>query len=362
MSTDNKNYYALLMAGGVGSRFWPVSTEAFPKQFHDMLGTGDTLLQKTFNRLAKLVPEDQILVLTNAKYNDLVKEQLPQIAQKNIVLESAMRNTAPCILLSALKVEKENPDALMIVAPSDAWIEDENAFVSDLQKAFDASEKEGVITTLGIQPTFPNTGYGYINYDKDDNAFAKAVSRFTEKPSYKDAKEFVSSGEYLWNAGMFVWSAETVLNGFKEHLPKMHELFMEGYEVYNTPDEQAFIAINYPKAENISIDYGIMEKHDTVKVVPATFDWNDLGTWGSLYEKLDKSPEENAVVNARVLASNARGNIVRTEGKKVVVIDGLEDYIIVEKEDVLVIVPKSKEQDIKEIRNEVQSKFGSNLG
>ena len=362
MSKDNKNYYALLMAGGVGSRFWPVSTEAFPKQFHDMLGTGDTLLQKTFNRLAKLVPEDQILVLTNVKYNALVKEQLPQIAQKNIVLESAMRNTAPCILLSALKVEKENPDAVMIVAPSDAWIEDEKAFVNDLQKAFDASQEEGVITTLGIQPTFPNTGYGYIHYDKEDSAFAKAVKRFTEKPNYEAAKTFVESGEYLWNAGMFIWSVETVLNGFKEHLPKMYALFQEGYEGYNTPDEQAFIAINYPKAENISIDYGIMEKHDTVKVVPATFDWNDLGTWGSLYEKLDKDQADNAVVNAQVMATNASGNIIRTQGKKVVVVDGLEDYIIVEKEDVLVIVPKSKEQDIKEIRNSVQSKFGSNLG
>lgn len=362
MSKNNKNYYALLMAGGVGSRFWPVSTEAFPKQFHDMLGTGHTLLQKTFNRLAKLVPEDQILVLTNAKYNGLVKQQLPQIAQKNIVLESAMRNTAPCILLSALKVEKENPDAVMIVAPSDAWIEDEEAFVSDLQKAFNASQEEGVITTLGIQPTFPNTGYGYINYDKGDSAFAKAVKRFTEKPNYEDAQKFVASGEYLWNAGMFVWSAQTVLNGFKEHLPKMHALFQEGYDVFNTPDEQAFIAINYPKAENISIDYGIMEKHDAVKVVPATFDWNDLGTWGSLYEKLEKDQDHNAVVNAQVLSSNSSGNIIRTQGKKVVVVDGLEDYIIVEKEDVLVIVPKSKEQDIKEIRNEVQSKFGSNLG
>lgn len=361
-TTNNKNYYALLMAGGVGSRFWPVSTEAFPKQFHDMLGTGDTLLQKTFNRLKKLVPENQILVLTNAKYNDLVKQQLPQIAQKNIVLESAMRNTAPCILLSALKVEKENPDAVMIVAPSDAWIEDETAFVRDLQKAFDASQQDNVITTLGIQPSFPNTGYGYIQYDKEDSAFAKAVSRFTEKPNYEDAKSYVDSGEYLWNAGMFVWSVQTIVNGFKSHLPKMYALFNEGHEVYNTPEEQAFININYPKAENISIDYGIMEKHQTVKVVPVTFDWNDLGTWGSLYEKLEKDTDENAVVNAQVLSYNSQGNIIRTEGKKVVVVDGLEDYIIVEKDDVLVIVPKSKEQDIKAIRNEVQSKFGSNLG
>lgn len=359
---DTKNYYALLMAGGVGSRFWPVSTQSFPKQFHDMLGTGETLLQKTFARLLKLVPEDQILVLTNAAYNDLVKEQLPQIKQKNIVLESAMRNTAPCILLSALKVEKENPNAVMIVAPSDAWIEDEDAFVNDLQIAFDAAQQEETIVTLGIQPTFPNTGYGYINYDKGDSAFAKAVKRFTEKPNYEAAKEFVSSGDYLWNAGMFIWSVQTVVDSFKTFLPEMYSLLNAGKEFYNLPEEQEFIDRVYPDAENISIDFGIMEKHTNVKVVPATFDWNDLGTWGSLYDKMEGDGGGNAIVNARVIATNASGNIIRTEGDKVVVLDGLKDYIIVEKEEVLVIMPKSKEQDIKEIRNRVQSKFGSKLG
>lgn len=359
---NTKNYYALLMAGGVGSRFWPVSTQAFPKQFHDMLGTGETLLQKTFNRLAKIVPEDQILILTNTDYNDLVKEQLPDIKQKNIVLEPAMRNTAPCILLSALKVEKENPDAVMVVAPSDAWIEDEDAFVEDLQKAFDTAQQEETIVTLGIQPSFPNTGYGYINYDKSDNAFAKAVKRFTEKPDYPTAKEFVASGEYLWNAGMFIWSVKTVVNSFKSFLPDMYGLLNEGNAVYNLPEEQDFINEAYPKAENISIDFGVMEKHQNVKVVPATFDWNDLGTWGSLYDKMEGTSGKDAVVNARIIATNTSGNIIRTATNKVVVVDGLKDYIIVEKEDVLVIVPKSKEQDIKEIRNEVQSKFGNNLG
>lgn len=359
---DNKNYYALLMAGGVGSRFWPVSTQSFPKQFHDMLGTGDTLLQKTFNRLAKLVPEDQILVLTNAAYNDLVKEQLPQIQQKNIVLESAMRNTAPCILLSALKVEKENPNAVMIVAPSDAWIEDEDAFVDNLQIAFDAAQQEETIVTLGIQPSFPNTGYGYINYDKSDVASAKAVKRFTEKPDYPTAKEFVASGEYLWNAGMFIWSVETVINSFKSFLPEMYALLNKGNTVYNLPEEQEFINSEYPKTENISIDFGVMEKHQNVKVVPATFDWNDLGTWGSLYDKMEGESGNNAVVNAKVIATRSSGNIIRTEAEKVVVVDGLQDYIVVDNEKVLIILPKSKEQDIKEIRNEVQDKFGNHLG
>lgn len=359
---SNKNYYALLMAGGVGSRFWPVSTAAFPKQFHDMLGTGQTLLQKTFYRLAKLVPEDQILVLTNEAYNDLVHEQLPGIKQKNIVLEPAMRNTAPCILLSALKVQKENPDAVMIVAPSDAWIEDEDTFVANVEQAFVSALETDVITTIGIQPTFPNTGYGYINYDKTDASNAKVVKRFTEKPDYPTAKMFYESGAYLWNAGMFIWSVKTVINGFQKHLPQMYSLFEEGVEVYNTATEQDFINTHYPQAENISIDYGIMEKHQKVKVVPATFDWNDLGTWGSLYEKLEKDESLNAVVNAQVLASNSKGNIIRTSGKKVVVIDGLEDYIIVEKDDVLVIVPKSKEQDIKQLRDAVQSQYGNHLG
>lgn len=357
-----KNYYALLMAGGVGSRFWPVSTKTFPKQFHDMLGTGETLLQKTFSRLSKIVPEDQILILTNADYNELVKEQLPQIQQKNIVLEPAMRNTAPCILLSALKVEKENPEAVMIVAPSDAWIEDEDAFTSDLQKAFNAATQEDAIVTLGIQPSFPNTGYGYINYDRDDQAAAKTVKRFTEKPDYPTAKQFVASGDYLWNAGMFIWSVKTVVTSFKSFLPEMYQLLNAGKNVYNLPEEQEFINNTYPLAENISIDFGVMEKHTNVKVVPATFDWNDLGTWGSLYDKMDNGAGEDAVVNARVLATNSSGNIIRTSTDKVVVIDGLKDYIVVDKEEVLLIVPKTKEQDIKVIRNEVQSKFGKNLG
>jgi len=359
---DTRNYYALLMAGGVGSRFWPVSTQSFPKQFHDMLGTGETLLQKTFNRLAKIVPEDQILILTNTDYNNLVKEQLPGIKQKNIVLEPAMRNTAPCILLSALKVAKENPNAVMVVAPSDAWIEDEDAFVTDLQMAFDAAQQEETIVTLGVHPSFPNTGYGYINYDKSDYASAKVVKRFTEKPDYPTAKEFIASGEYLWNAGMFIWSVTTVINSFKSFLPEMYSALSAGNAVYNLPEERDFINKEYSKIENISIDFGVMEKHQNVKVVPATFDWNDLGTWGSLYDKMEGSSNDNAVVNARVVATNSSGNIIRTERDKIVVVDGLKDYIIVEREDVLLIVPKSKEQDIKEIRNEVQSTFGNHLG
>ncbi|WP_306565451.1 mannose-1-phosphate guanylyltransferase [Flavobacterium lindanitolerans] len=346
----NKNYFAILMAGGVGSRFWPVSTSEFPKQFHDMLGTGETLIQKTFSRLSKLIPEENIFILTNESYNDLVLSQLPQVSQEQVLLEPAMRNTAPCILYASLKIKKINPDAVIVVAPSDHWIEDERAFVSDLQTAFDFCEKDNALMTLGIQPTFPNTGFGYIEYDKSDANQVKKVSQFREKPDYETAKEFLKSGNFLWNAGIFIWSAKSIIQAFETYQPKMYALFMLGYGAYNSDLEKVFIEENYAESENISIDYAVMEKAPNVFVLPATFDWNDLGTWGSLYEKLPKDNQLNAVVNASVVLENASNNIIRTDAKKLIVIDGLNDYIIVDKEDVLLIYPKGKEQEIKRIR------------
>jgi len=345
----NKNYFAILMAGGVGSRFWPVSTSEFPKQFHDMLGTGETLIQKTFGRLSKLIPEENIFILTNEKYNDLVLSQLPQVSQEQVLLEPAMRNTAPCILYASLKIKKINPDAVMVVAPSDHWIEDEAAFISNLQTAFDFCEKDNALMTLGIQPTFPNTGFGYIEYDKSDTNNVKKVSQFREKPDYETAKEFLKSGNFLWNAGIFIWSAKSIIQAFEALQPQMYNLFMLGYGAYNSDLEKVFIEENYAESENISIDYAVMEKAPNVFVLPATFDWNDLGTWGSLYEKLPKDNQLNAVVNASVFLENASNNIIRTDAKKLIVIDGLNDYIIVDREDVLLIYPKGKEQEIKRI-------------
>lgn len=345
----NKNYYAILMAGGVGSRFWPVSTTEFPKQFHDMLGTGETLIQKTFSRLSQLIPKENILILTHESYNDLILKQLPQVKQEQIVLEPAMRNTAPCILYASLKIKKQNPDAVMVVAPSDHWIEDEVQFIANLQRAFDMCEREETLMTLGILPTFPNTGYGYIEYDKLDTRPIKKVVQFREKPDYATARKFIQSRNYLWNAGIFIWSVKSILKSFEHFQPAMFTHFMDGYEAYNTENEELFIKENYPKAENISIDYAVMEKAQNVFVLPATFDWNDLGTWGSLYDKLPKDEQDNAVVNATVILENASNNIIRTEGKKLVVIDGLQDFIIVDKDDVLLIYPKGKEQDIKRI-------------
>jgi mannose-1-phosphate guanylyltransferase len=350
----NKNYYAILMAGGVGSRFWPVSTTDFPKQFHDMLGSGDTLIQKTFSRLSQIIPIENILILTNERYNSIVLEQLPMVKQEQVLLEPAMRNTAPCILYASLKIQKENPDSVMVVAPSDHWIEDEVSFIENLQQCFDFCIKENVLMTLGIKPTFPNTGFGYIEYNKTDKNPIRKVSQFREKPDYDTAKAFLKSGNFLWNGGIFIWSVKTITESFEKFQPQMNALFLKGMESYNTENEVRFIDENYALAENVSIDYAVMEKADNVYVLPATFDWNDLGTWGSLHEKLPKDDNNNAVVNATVLLQNSSSNIISTSKDKLVIIDGLEDYIIVDKDNVLLIYPKSKEQEIKGIVSQLK--------
>ena len=310
------------MAGGVGSRFWPVSTQDFPKQFHDMLGTGDSLIQKTFQRLSNVIPKENIFILTNERYNDLVFEQLPEITNRQVVLEPAMRNTAPCILLATLKIQKENPDAVMIVAPSDHWIENEKAFNKNVLSAFDFCSSHDALMTLGINPTFPNTGYGYIEYDNTSTEAIKEVSQFKEKPVYSIAKQYLEQGNYLWNSGIFLWSVKSVLKAFQNNQSELYDLFLKGIEVYNTEYEDDFIKDNYSKAENISVDYAIMEASNNVYVLPAEFDWNDLGTWGSLYDKLDKDNHNNAVVNAQLLAEDASGNMIRTKSDKIVVVDG----------------------------------------
>lgn len=350
----NKNYYAIIMAGGVGSRFWPVSTADFPKQFHDMLGSGETLIQKTFSRLSKIVPVENILVLTNERYNAIVLDQLPLIKQYQVLLEPAMRNTAPCILYATLKIKNQNPNAVMVVAPSDHWIEDEQSFADNLTSCFEFCQKEDALLTLGIQPAFPNTGFGYIEYDKSDSNSVKKVNQFREKPNFETAKQFLASGNFLWNGGIFIWSVPSILSAFEKFQPQMTALFEKGNASYNTPSESEFINENYADAENVSIDYAVMEKASNVFVLPATFDWNDLGTWGSLHDKLDKDDQNNSVVNATVLLENASNNIIRSDAKKTVVIDGLHDYIIVDNQDVLLIYPKSKEQDIKQVVAKLQ--------
>lgn len=354
----NENYFAVLMAGGVGSRFWPVSTAVLPKQFHDMLGSGETLIQQTFRRLSKIIPAQNILILTNEDYNDLVLQQLPMVKQEQVLLEPAMRNTAPSILYASMKILAKNPNALMVVAPSDHWIEDESAFCADLQKCFDFCENKDALLTLGIQPTFANTGFGYIEYEHSQNDGIKPVIQFREKPDSETAKYFFESGKFLWNAGIFIWNVNTILKAFKTFRPEMYSLFESGKTTYYTDKELEFITANYPLAENISIDFAVMEAARNVFVLNASFDWNDLGTWGSLHEKLAKDSQNNAVVNAITIFENASNNIVRTDGGKLVIIDGLDDYIVVDKDNVLLIYPKSKEQDIKRITALANEKIG----
>ncbi|MDP3353902.1 MAG: mannose-1-phosphate guanylyltransferase [Flavobacteriaceae bacterium] len=353
----NQNYYALIMAGGVGSRFWPVSTQKFPKQFHDMLGTGESLLQRTFNRLEKLIPASNILIATNAQYEDLVFNQLPFISKNQVLLEPVMRNTAPCILYAASKIYNSNPNAVMIVAPSDHWIDDEKEFVKNIKQAFDACEKQDILMTLGIKPSSPNTGYGYINYKKSENSIKKII-QFTEKPTLENAAKYVESSDYLWNAGIFIWSVKSILTSFNNYLPNMKQLFETDKEVWNSKDECDFIYDHYEKSENISIDYGIMEKAENSYVLPVDFGWNDLGTWGSLYEKLEKDIDKNALIGGEVIFRNSTNNMVKTSTHKKVVIQGLNNYIVIENEDVILICPKQQEQDIKQITIDVKNSFG----
>jgi len=359
MEEKLENKYAVIMAGGVGSRFWPVSRKTFPKQFHDMLGLGSSLLQATFQRLKQQVPEENILILTNTDYISLVEKHLPNLPKQNIVAEPAMRNTAPCILLAALKIQKKNPDAIMIVSPSDSYIENNEQFQVDLKTAFTfCEENSNALMTLGIKPDAPNTGFGYIEY-LNNKAAIKKVKQFKEKPDVQTAQSYLDAGTFLWNSGTFIWSVDAVLSAFAKAEPALYQLFENGISVYNEPGEQAFLDKNYAKAKDISIDYAVMERSDDVYVLPVDFGWNDVGTWSSLYERLKKDENNNAVVNATVTARESSGNMIRTASGKKVFIQGLENFIIVDEDDVLMILPLDADQDIKEIRSQAVDKHGN---
>ena len=349
------------MAGGVGSRFWPVSTSKNPKQFRDLLGSGQTLIQTTFSRLSKIVPPENIFILTNQVYEYLVHEQLPMLEREQVVLEPAMRNTAPAVLLAALKIYKKNKDAVMLMAPSDHWIQNEDAFLADVQTAFASCRQRERIVTLGIRPTFPNTGFGYIEFEQGSEKVLP-VNNFTEKPNFEKAQEFISQGNYVWNAGIFIWNVGYILSSFKKNLPQMYGRLHDGLTELNTISEQDFVQKHYPLLEDISIDYGILEKEKNIFVILASFDWNDLGTWGAIYDETDKDANQNAVLNTRLLANQASGNIIKTKNNKVVVVEGVRDYIIIDEDDVLLIVPRDRDQEIKSIRSKVQEKFGKDLG
>jgi mannose-1-phosphate guanylyltransferase len=358
-----ENYYALIMAGGIGSRFWPISRTAHPKQFIDILGTGKTLIQQTYERFLKIVPEENIFILTNEIYSDLVMKQIPGIDQSRILCEPIMRNTAPCIAYGCHKIQKLNSDAAIVVAPSDHLILDTEAFIKSINKSLKTASENDCLITLGIKPSRPDTGYGYIQYNtsKIDEDFYK-VKTFTEKPSVELAKTFIQSGDFLWNAGIFVWSIKNILNSFKKHLPEINDIFNEGAAVYNTDKETEFIQSAFTQCTNISIDYGIMEKAENVYVLPSEFGWSDLGTWASVYELSDKDYVGNAVIPAeRVIMHDSSNCMVNVPSGKLVVLQGLHDFIVVEDNNTLLICPRDQEQEIKQIVTDVKQRFGTDF-
>jgi mannose-1-phosphate guanylyltransferase len=355
----NRHHYVVIMAGGIGSRFWPMSRTNYPKQFLDILNTGKTLIQATFDRFTNFIPEENIFVVTTQDYVNIVKKQLPKLPIQNILGEPSRKNTAPCIAYISFKLLQLDPKASLIVAPSDHLILDNIAFNKVCLEALSFVNKHNAFITLGIKPTHPNTGYGYIQYEQHavtDNVFK--VKTFTEKPNLELAKAFIASGEFLWNAGIFVWQVKNIISAFEKYLPEMYDVFAAEKEKFNTPGEQAALQQLYPLCTSISIDFGIMEKADNVYVIPSSFGWSDLGTWNSAYENLEKDYYSNAVAGNNVIAFETRGCMVHTPHDKLILLQGLEDYIVVDTKDVLLICKKEKEQDIKEYVAEVKRNKG----
>ena len=347
------------MAGGVGTRFWPVSRQQRPKQFLDILGTGRTLLQQTFDRFVKIMPEENILIVTNKSYRALVSEQLPGILDHQVLLEPSRRNTAPCIAYALSKIGSKNPDANVVVAPSDHLILKEDAFLEQVMKGFSFSENNAAIVTLGIRPSRPDTGYGYIQYiQEDSNSEVCKVKTFTEKPNVELAKSFLSSGEFLWNSGLFITTSRVMLHAFQKYLPDMYQVFHDGASNYYTEKEASFLELAYAQCTNISIDYGIIEKADNVYVIPSEFGWSDLGTWGSLYENSTRDSNDNAVVGRKTMLYDSKNCIINMPKDKLVVLQGLDGYIVVESDGILLICKKDSEQEIRQMVSNVKAQRG----
>ncbi len=356
-----KNNYCVIMAGGIGSRFWPMSRNNYPKQFIDILGSGKTLIRQTFERFLKICPLENIYVVTNESYLDHVYKLIPEISKSQVLAEPLRRNTAPCVAYASFKISAMNPDANIVVAPSDHVIKDEEGFQEAILKALDFTAKNDSLLTLGIHPSRPDTGYGYIQF-KDDGRDEKfkicKVKTFTEKPNLEMAKFFLKSGDFLWNSGIFVWNLKAILKSFEEFLPEMHALFKEGKDFYNTPDEMEHVKKAYTQCTNISIDYGIMEKAKNVSVMSAEFGWSDLGTWKSLYENLDHDTQHNAIVGNHVMLDKTKNCIINITKDKLAVILGLDNFIVVDSDNVLLICPKDDEQQVRNLVNDVKIKKG----
>ncbi len=354
---QKENTYCVIMAGGVGSRFWPMSTTNYPKQYHDILGTGKSLIQQTYQRLLKLAPKENIFVITNVEYVEITQSQLPDLSENQIVGEPMMMNTAACNNYMAEKIYRINPEAALLVAPSDHVILDEAAFIQNASMAVASASQEDILITLGIQPTRPDTGYGYIQYIENEGCPLKKVKTFTEKPTLELAEKFVESGDFLWNAGIFIWSAQSILKAFKSYLPEMYETFHQ-IQNYNTPNEYSEIESVYGTVTKTSIDYGIMEKADNVYVIPSSFGWSDLGTWASLFENFQKDENNNAIKGKWVKAYDSKNNIIQTTDEKAVIVSNLEGYIVADTPNALLICPIDQDQRVKEFVNDLRINKG----
>lgn len=349
------------MAGGVGSRFWPKSRNHFPKQFIDILGMGKSLLQLTYERFLKICPNEQIYILTNTSYASLVACQLPNVLAENILLEPSRNNTAPCIAYAAYKIGEKNPDANIVVTPSDHLILKEDVFLDKIQQALSFSEKNDALLTLGISPTRPDTGYGYIKYQVAGSGHQdiKKVDAFMEKPALAKAKEYLASGDYAWNAGIFIWSVNSLKRAFKKYAPEIAFLFESGSVFYNTDAETKFITEKYPLSPNISIDYAILEKAGNVYTIPADIGWSDLGTWASLHVVGEKDENSNMVNLDKVYLQETTNCVIHLSKDKAAVIRGLDNYIVVDDGEVLLIYPKSEEQEIKKVAEQMINNHGT---
>ncbi len=356
--SKNKNNYVIIMAGGVGSRFWPVSRTSYPKQFLDILGTGTSLLQQTYKRFLKEFSKENIFIVANEIYRPLIKQQIPDMDDACILGEPLAKNTAACIAYASFRIQNINPDAKCIVAPSDHLILDETSFFKSVKQGFDFLDQENALLTLGVMPSRPDTGYGYIQYIDYNGTHVKKVKTFTEKPSLELAETFIESGDFLWNAGIFIWSVKGILESMENYCNDVYQLFLEAAPALGTGEEKAVVTRTYELCKNISIDYAVMEKAANVYVIPSDFGWSDLGTWASLYSIHNKDENHNAVNGKNVYVYNSTQCLVHAGNKKLVVLNSVKDLIVVDTDDVLLVCDRNKEQEVKQIVTEMKLKFG----
>ncbi|WP_026231683.1 mannose-1-phosphate guanylyltransferase [Neolewinella persica] len=351
--------YIAIMAGGVGSRFWPASREDKPKQFLDIMGDGRSLLRMTFDRFLKVTTADKIFIVTNGKYKKQVKDHIPEIGDNQILCEPSRNNTAPCVAYTAFKLQQLDPEANIVIAPSDALIVNESLFADNIKKALTFTAGNDALVTLGIAPDRPHTGYGYIQFIGEQGAEGVyPVKRFTEKPDTETAKNFLRNGDYLWNAGIFIWRAKTVLDAYERYAPEIFAILAQGASCYNTPEEQSFIDEFYPQTPKISVDYAIMENAENIFTIPAQFGWSDLGAWGALYQESPKDGAGNVVTGSHTIMDDVHNSYIRGPEGKLLVVGGVDDLLIIDEGDVLVVFPRSREQEMKALRARAETDYG----